>query len=257
MKKTLCVYLCLLLAIVSIQGQNSEQKTRTVRRTAIGQVPTITIVEQNEDFVISEKQEEFYCIEEEFPLTDDRWLATLEGCCTNTKKSNLEDLFYDFWKTANELGANAFYIEDFSNTQDTTVVTISVFNLTEKELDDNYQLYPCNNIYVFGDLIASSSNKGRNFTVNKEKITVYPLSYYRYQSEVGEKVNISVGGAFGSGYTRKGEVNKPSIYLSLGGLKVRPRITPGGAGLSFNTGSIFPLDMNFGHFLAEILQKYE
>ncbi|GHU71837.1 hypothetical protein FACS189413_14070 [Bacteroidia bacterium] len=254
MKKQLCVYLCLVLAIVSIQGQNSEQKTRTVRRTTIEQKTAITIIEQNEDFAVSEKQQEFYFIEEAFPQDNNRWLATLEGYCTNTKKSNLENLFYDFWKTANELGANSFYIDDFYNTPDSISVTISVFNLTEKELDENYALYPCNNLYVFGDLITSPSNKGRNFTVNKEKITVYPLSYYLYRSDEGEKVNISIGGVFGSGYTRKAEANKPSIYLSLGGLKVRPGITPGGAGLSFSTGSIFPLDMNFGQFLVEILK---
>jgi hypothetical protein len=252
MKKQLCVYIWLLLAIVSMHGQNSEQKTRTVRRTAPKQETTITIIGQNENFAVPEKQKDFYYIEKDFPLTDDRWLATLEGFCTNTKKSNLEDLFYDFWETANESGANSFYIDDFSTTQDMISVTISVFNLTEEELDANYELYPANNLYVFGDLIASSSNKGRNFSVNKEKITVYPLSYYHYQSAVGEKVNISVGGVFGSGYTRIGEENKPSVYLSLGGLKVRPGVNSGGAGLSFSTGSIYPIDMNFGQFLVAI-----
>jgi hypothetical protein len=257
MMKKLVIVIIFSLGICSLWAQNTEHKTRTVRRTVAEQETTITIIEQNEDFEVSEKQEEFYYIEKDFPLTNDRWLATLEGFCTNTKKSNLEDLFYDFWKTANNLGANAFYMDDFSNMSDTISVIISVFNLTEKELDENYELYPCNNIYVFGDLIASQSNKGRNFSMNKEKITVYPLSYYLYQSDVGEKVNISVGGAFGSGYTRKGEANKPSIYLSLGGLKVRPGLTPGGMGLNFSTGSIYPMAMNFGLFLAEILQEYK
>lgn len=61
----------------------------------------VTIIEQNEVFSVSEEQNEFYYIEKEFPLTNERWLATLEGFCTNTKKSNLGNLFYDFWEMAN------------------------------------------------------------------------------------------------------------------------------------------------------------
>ena len=218
----------------------------------------ISVIEQNETFTVSEKQKEFYYIEKDFPLTDDRWLATLEGFCTNTKTSNLEKLFYDFWKTANAMGANAFFVEDFSNNTDTIFVIVSIFNLTEQELDDNYELYSCNKIYVFGDLIASNlktkTPKSRNIKLNKEKVTIYPLSYYEYQSNIGEKVNISIGGLFGSGYTRTGEEGKVSVYLSLGGGTVRPGVTPmGGVGVNFSTGSIYLLDMNLGQFLAEIL----
>jgi len=228
--------------------------------TLIGQ--NVIIIEQNKAFSSSEKQKEFYYIEKDFPLTNDRWIATLEGFCTNTKKSNLENLFYDFWKTANDKGANAFFVENFSNATDTIFVTVSIFNLTEEELDDNYKLYSCNNIYVFGDLIASnfktSIPKNRTIKINKGKIKIYPLSYYEYQSDIGEKVTISVGGFLGSGYIRTGEAGKESIYLSIGGGSLRPGISPtGAAGVSFSTGSISPFDMNFGQFLVEILRKPE
>ena len=222
----------------------------------------VTVIEQNEAFTVSEKQKEFYYIEKDFPLTDDRWIATLEGFCTNTKKSNLEHLFYDFWETANGMGANAFFIEDFLNVTDTIFVTVSIFNLTEQELDDNYELFSCNKIYVFGDLIASNfktkTPKNREIKINREKIKIYPLSYYEYQSDIGEKVNISIGGLFGSAYTRIGEAGKVSVYLSLGGGTLKPAVTPmGGVGISFSTGSIFPLDMNFVQFLTEILKNDE
>jgi len=239
-KILLPVYVCL-LGILPLWGQN------------------ITVTEQNDTFTVSEKQKEFYYIEKDFPLTNDRWLATLDGFCTNTRKSNLETLFYGFWKKANAMGANSFFIEEFQNVTDTIFVTVSIFNLTEQELDDNYELYSCNSIYVFGDLIASNFRTkvppSREIKLNKEKIKIYPLSYYEYQSDIGEKVNISIGGLLGSGYTRKGEEGKVSVYLSLGGGTVRPVVTPmGGAGISFSNGSIYSLDMNFGQFLAEILK---
>ena len=240
-KNLLFVYVCL-TGIVPLYGQN------------------ITVVGKNEEFTVSEKQKEFYYIEKDFPLTDDRWLATLEGFCTNTKKSNLENLFYDFWKTANKMGANAFFIEGSLIVPDTVFVTVSIFNLTEQELDDNYGLYSCNKIYVFGDLTAANiktkTPKNREVKINNKKIKIYPLSYYEYQSDIGEKVNISIGGFFGTGYTRTGEAGKVSAYLSLGGGSFGAVNVPaGGVGISFSSGSIYPLDMNFGQFLAEILEK--
>jgi len=236
-KNLLFVCLCL-IGIFPLWGQN------------------VTVVEQNDAFTVSEKQKEFYYVEKDFPLTNDRWIGTLEGYCTNTKKSNLESLFYDFWKKSNAMGANSFFIKDFSNHQDTIFIAVSIFNLTEKELDDNYALYSCNSIYIFGDLLASNPPKNREVKINKEKIKIYPLSYYKYQSDIGEKVNISIGGMLGSGYTRTGEVGKVSVYLSLGGGNVQPGVTPmGGVGIRFSNGSIFTLDMNFGQFLAKILER--
>jgi hypothetical protein len=242
--KNLIIVSLLVIYVCSLSGQN------------------ITIIDKNESFSISGKVEEFYYIEKEFPLTNDRWIATIEGVCTNTKKSNLEILFYNFWEMANELGANSFFIDDFSFNTDTVFVTISLFNLEEKELDDNYALYPCNKIYVFGDLIASNfktqTPKNRGIKINKEKIKIYPLSYYEYQSDIGEKVQVSIGGIFGSAYIRTGEAGKISAYLSLSGGTLRPMITPmGGTGIGFSSGNIYPLDMNFGQFLAEVLKYSE
>ncbi|MDR3244944.1 MAG: hypothetical protein LBT50_00745 [Prevotellaceae bacterium] len=217
----------------------------------------IIIVEQNANFTMEEKQGEFYYIEKAFPLTNDRWIATLEGFCTNTKKSTLEDLFFDFLETANTLGANAFFIDDFSNAPDTTFVTISVFNLTENELDANYKLYPYNMIYLFGDMLRPHAVvKGTKIKLNSEKIILQPLEYYAYQNAVGKKAGISIGGFFGTKYVLTGKENKLPVYLSFGGLRAAPAVgIGGGIGLNFNTGSIHPFPMNFGQFLVEILER--
>lgn len=220
----------------------------------------ITVIERNGAFTASEKQKEFYYIEKDFPLTDDRWVAILEGTCNNTKQSNLENLFYDFWETANAMGANAFFINDFSVDRHSVFVTVSIFNLTKEELNDNVELYSFNKIYVFGDLIVSTFKtkipKYRKIKVNKVKIKVYPLSYYEYQSKIGEKETITFGGVLGSGVFRSGEAGNLSLYVSLGDGKFERALTPWGQGLSYSSGSIYPLDINFGQFLAEILESY-
>ena len=115
-KKLLFICVCL-ISISQLHGQS------------------VTVIERNEAFEVSEKPKEFFYIEKEFPLPDDRRLATFEGLCANNQKSNLETLFYDFQKTANEMGANAFFIENFSSSTDTIFVTVSIYHLTEKELD--------------------------------------------------------------------------------------------------------------------------
>jgi hypothetical protein len=232
----------------AVHSVRKGQKTQKVQR--------VEIVDQNENFTMDEKQEEFYYIEKEFPLSNDRWLATLDGFCTNTQKSTLEDLFLDFWETANTLGANSFFIDDFFNTPDTTFVTISVFNLTESELDANYELYPHNRIYVFGDMVRSKATaKGQTIKFNSEKIILYPLKYYTYQNAVGEESSVSIGGIFGSKYVLEGKEDNLPVYLSFGGLKVAPALHSGGVGLNFSSGSIYPFFMNFGQFLVEILEE--
>jgi hypothetical protein len=215
----------------------------------------VSIIEQDENQIITEKQEEFYFIEKDFYPTDDSWVATLEGFCTNTKKSNLETLFYNFWHTANELGGNAFYVDSLSFSPDTISVSLSVFHLTEEELDANFGLYPANQIYIIGDL-TSPKSKGKNIKLNKEKITIHPLEYYMYQNTLENIVEISIGGFFGATHTLMGKEGQLSEYIALSGLQVAPSVyARGGVGISLSTGGLYPLDMNFGQFLVEILKE--
>jgi hypothetical protein len=234
MKRLLMVYACLLVSSL-LCGQSTK------------------ILEENEDFDITEKTKDFYYIEKEFPVNNDRWVATLEGFCINKKGSTLENLFYDFWEKANSMGANSFYVEEVSNLPDTIFVVIAIFKLTEKELDENYDLYPCNKLYVFSDLI--NSTKGRKFKFNNEKITLYPLKYYSCQNQIGGEVSISVGGFLGSKYVSVGKEGKQSIYLTFSGMGVSPFSQGGMVGFSMNTGSLQPLEMNFGQFLVEVLSE--
>jgi hypothetical protein len=82
-----------------------------------------------------------------------------------------------------------------------------------------------------------------------------------FQNEIGEKVNVSIGGIAGSKYSATGEYGKQSVYISLESGYVSPTIIPttpgtginGGIGLQINTGSLNPMDMNYGQFLIAII----
>jgi hypothetical protein len=179
MKKQLFLYVCLFFAVTPLLGQDTkENKIRTVRKTpATDKKQEIRIIEQNENFVFPGQQEEFYYIENDFSPQDASWVASLEGFCFHTQKSNLAHLFFDLWKAAGELGANSFFVEEIYSGTDTISVRIAVFYLTEKEIDANFELYPKNRIYIFGDL-TNLEAKEKSIKINGEKVKIYPLKYY-------------------------------------------------------------------------------
>jgi hypothetical protein len=127
--------------------------------------------------------------------------------------------------------------------------------LTEEELDANFGLYPANRVYIIGDL-TSPKSKGKNVKLNKEKITIHPLEYYMYQNTIEDIVEINIGGLFGATHTLKGKEGQLSEYIALSGLQVAPSVyARGGVGVSFSTGGLYPLDMNLGQFLVEVLKE--
>jgi hypothetical protein len=214
----------------------------------------IRIIEQNEDFLFSGQQEEFYCIENDFSPQDANWVASLYGSCTHTKKSNLTHLFFDFWETANELGANSFFVEEIYSGTDTIAVRIALFYLTEEEIDANFELCPKNRIYIFGDL-TNPKAKEKNIKINGEKVKIYPLKYYVHCNSVEKETVVSIGGFMGSKYILKGKEGLLPVYMTLSGFEIAPMVRMNGLGISFSTGGIYPLDMNLGQFLVVILQK--
>jgi hypothetical protein len=256
MKRQLWLCICLFLFFVSLQGQNTEQKKiHTVKRTASAEKkPAITIIEQNDNFVFPGQQEEFYYIENDFSPPDTSWIASMEGFCFNTKKSNLVHLFFNFQEAANKLGANSFYVEEIYTVPDTIFIRISVFYLTEKEIDDNFELYPKNRIYIIGDCI---NLKEKNIKINGEKVKIQPLKYFVQSNSVGEETVVSIGGFTGSKYILEGKEEALPVYITLSGFEIAPMARMNGIGISFSTGGIHPLDMNLGQFLVAILQESE
>ncbi|MCD7974042.1 MAG: hypothetical protein LUG18_15505 [Candidatus Azobacteroides sp.] len=221
--------------------------------TFSGWAQQVTILEQRE-IPEPEEQEEFYYIPGEFAPVAEAWIGKLQSTCTHTKNATLEDIFLSLWETANLLGANAFFIEEYTHAQGNTSVTIAIFYLEEEEVEEMYEFYPTNTIYIFGELKADAKKKG--VKVNKEKVEIEPLKYYAYQQPLNEKATVSVGGMFGTKYIRKGEEGQPSVFLTLGGFSAAPAVGGGGSiGVNFSTGSIFPFSDNFGMFLIEILEE--
>lgn len=233
MKKAYLFIITILIALISANGQKVE------------------IIEQ---FPVFEKQKvkTFDLINESLNLTDISKIAILKGQSLNQGKQTLVNSFNSFWETANELGGNSFTIDSTYTDIDTTTMILSIYYLSEEKTKNNYELYPKNMVYVFGDLDKSKKEKVIKF--NDQKLTLYPLQYISYQNQVGEEATLGIGGFLGAKVWITGKEDRLPSHFSLTGFGVGP-----GYGInqdvsvSFNTGRIHPVSLNFGQFLIRIL----
>ncbi len=213
----------------------------------------VQIIYQNKDYKPNGKYESFHYIDKKTVLSDSVKIASLKGYSTNSGNQTLSQLFNEFWKIANKLGANAFRIDCIENKSvQLFYITISIYNLNEGEI--NYDFLPKNMIYIIGDL---NYNKGcKNIKLNENKMSIYPMEYISYQNKVGEEAIISIGGFTGAKTWIKGKEGRLPECFTLSNFGVGPTYYGGsGVGVSFNTGRIYPVDLSFGLFLIEILKK--
>ena len=215
----------------------------------------VQVVEHNESYK-KETTEDFEFIDDDFDLTDYEKIVVLEGYTTNSGKNTLVSLFNYFWKTANDYGANAYIIDRVETKSNATHVQISTYYFDEEDFEANINLYPPNMVYIFGDLDVKKGSV-KNIRLDKEKVALYPFEYISYKNKVGQYTTVSIGGLLGAKVELYGKKGMLPVYLSLNGFSIGSGYGIGEVGLSFNTGSIYPVDMNFGQFLITILTEQQ
>lgn len=213
---------------------------------------TIEMVDKNEHPNKAINPDAFDYIDNGYKLNDDDYIATFNGFVINSGKSILSNLFNSFWRKANELGANAFRVDSVKNESDTVWINISVYNLTDVLFDEMVKLYPTNMVYVIGDIDKRQTPKKIKF--NNEKLELAPMEFIAYQNEVGKEAILSFGGFLGAKVWIKGQDNRLPKHLSLSGFGVGPGRYDE-ISISFNTGRIYPVELNFGQFLINILSE--
>ena len=213
----------------------------------------VQVIEQNENYIKKETVEIFEFIADGFDLTNYEKIVVLEGITVNSGKNTLVSLFNYLWKTANDYGANAYKIDRVEMISGDTHIQISTYHIDEEELEKNLSLYPKNKVYVFGDLDVKKG-KGKRINLNKQRVELSPLEYVSYQNEVGKYTTVGIGGLLGAKVDIFGKEERLPVYLSLNGFGIGPG-NNFEISLSFNTGRIHPVDMNFGQFLINILTE--
>jgi len=213
----------------------------------------VQVVEQNENYIKKETSGKFEFIDDDFDLTNYEKIVVLKGYTINSGKNTLVSLFNYFWKTSNDYGANAYKIDRIETISDTTHVQVSSYHFDEIVFENNFRLYPKNKVYVFGDLDVRKGNVKR-IRLNKQKVELLPFEYISYQNEVGQYATVGIGGFLGAKVDLYGKEERLPVYLSLNGFGIGPG-NYNEVSLSFNTGRIYPVEINFGQFLINILTE--
>jgi len=217
---------------------------------------TIEVLEKKSSDRETLVTKEFHYVLKDTNLSTLEKTGTLKGKVTNAKHESIVEVFNALWDTANELGSNSFQIEQVEfNSINSIIITISIYSLTEIQIDSIYSFYPLNMIYIIGDLNPKALEfKPKTIKVNGIKVQLPPSKYLSYQNKIGEEITVGIGGLMGAKMWIKGKNKRLPTYLSMNSFGVGPG-NPGEIGMSFNTGRIYYVDMNFGQFLVEILEN--
>jgi hypothetical protein len=80
------------------------------------------------------------------------------------------------------------------------------------------------------------------------------MQYLSYQNSVGEEAIVSIGGILGAKVWIVGKEGRLPKHLSVNGFGIGPG-SFNTVSVSFNTGRIYPVDLNFGQFLVKVLKE--
>lgn len=219
----------------------------------------IEILSQNPDYRFEKDPSEFYSISKDLDASIGTRVADIQLTIqkeNEEEKYTLVPMFYKLWEKANSMGSNAFYISEtnYSESDKMYFITVELWFLDKDQIDENYELYPENLIYIIGNLNTKKENNGKKFRLNGEKVTVMPYQYLYLENPDDKPTTIHVGGMFGSGVAIKRESGKLPRFFSLGGFNLAPVYS---GGISISGGSVYQLDMNLGYFLIGILPQQQ
>ena len=213
----------------------------------------IQITDHDPEYRPVEQQRVFEALMESFERQQAFQVATLEGEVIHTLSNNLVTLFNGFWRNGNELGANAFWVEEVEHSNGRTRVRMSVYHLTPDQQQQNMALYTRNMVYVFGDL-NPGRNRSNRLMVNGQRHAMGPLDFVAISNTPGQELELSMRGMSQAKTTIKGRPDRPSEYFSTQEFGVGPNFGPD-VSLSMRSGRFFPVRQNFAHFLLRTLEK--
>lgn len=171
---------------------------------------------------------------------------------------NLTYLYYTLKNKAQEMGANAYRLEQFSTLDnDRAELVVSTYYGTEELLTTNNTLLPQNTVYIFGHEDLTSS-KTQGYKLNGVKYKIGAGAYASYSLKEGEAYRINKGGFTGTTFWLQGKIGSESTFLSFSGLGLNGAdyaMYPNGIGISIRTGKINTVDPNLALLLLKLYHE--
>ena len=171
---------------------------------------------------------------------------------------NITYLYYTIKNKAQEMGANAFQLEQFTKLDDKTgELILSTYYATDDPHRANTLYLPQNQLYLFGydDL---TSHKTQGYKINGVKHEIESGAYAAYSLKEGEEYKINKGGFTGMTFWLRGGTAGESTFLSFSGIGLNGAdyaMYPNGIGVSINTGKINNVDPNLALLLLKLYHE--
>lgn len=156
-------------------------------------------------------------------------------------------VFFQIYKKAKEIGANAFAYQSFESVDDVRQpfnpanYRINLYYITKEEFSK-----PSSLIYFF-----SSSAKSQTISINKKDYVLPPRSFTTLDAVPGEIYTISTKKFLGSTIKVSVREDSSAQYFQVSALKVSSN-SYGEPGINLKSGDIISLNRSFGDFLRMI-----
>jgi hypothetical protein len=222
--------------------------------SSLSQGQVLQILSQSNALLATQHQD-FYFLSDSTDTTNAVFVAKIKA---TGSLQNLTYLYYTIKNKAQELGANAYKLEQFTNLDDYSgELILATYYATAERLKANSLSLPQNNLYLFGcdDLTAS---KNQSYKINGVKYTLGCGAYTSYSLKDGELYKINKGGFTGTTIWVKGKTAGDSTFLSFSGIGLNganDAMYANGLGVSLTTGKINTVDPNLALLLLKLYHK--
>lgn len=207
----------------------------------------VRAIETNPDFKKVRICEKFDYLHDDWQEDSIQWVCDLRVSLDTLMPGTIRKIFGQFWKRANQLGANSFRL----NNSDIYVhgrdkfIELKCYWLRQEYRNQNLKKFRSTDVYLFGFLAHHVQIQGYEVTFNEEDFLIQELTYHRFGCEEGETVQISIGGK------SRGDLIE---------LKIKNDQTPryyyfSEAKGSFQNAWISTHEQEFARFLVQILDQ--
>ncbi len=166
----------------------------------------------------------------------------------------LLDQWYNLLKAkAKTLGANLYFIENFSEDENTSAITVKMYFTGINYIKENKKKNNKNRIFIFNQ--SHSKNDTAYFYLNQKRIEFDAKKYYSIASEPYKLYNITVTTKRSKRQNHSFPKDAVSVFYILpSGKKNINDVTNTQSGINISIGKNKPIEVNYdlGKFLMEI-----
>lgn len=158
-----------------------------------------------------------------------------------------EVIFNEIYKKAKSIGANAYYISGVEGIDGLQKFTPAHYFLHLYYATANTLPKEENWVYLI------NSGKEKTIRINQEKITLPYRSYTKYNLNLKNQTEVSIGNFLGSRMKLQQKEGQTEQYFQLSGNKISTNHSE--PGIKFKTGDFIRLEKSYAQFLIKIYQK--